>query len=73
VYVALHDTTMRSSVADGRIEQPRLADGGPDKLEAVGCPRCSYRTNAKSLVFERFFIRTGHPYKVVGGVRFFLF
>ncbi len=30
-----------------------------------------YRTNAQSRVFEEVFIRTGHPYKVVGGVRFY--
>ncbi len=30
-----------------------------------------YRTNAASRVFEEIFIRTGLPYKVVGGVRFY--
>ncbi|GAT66529.1 ATP-dependent DNA helicase PcrA [Planomonospora sphaerica] len=30
-----------------------------------------YRTNAASRVFEETFIRTGLPYKVVGGVRFY--
>ncbi|MFF4773082.1 DNA helicase PcrA [Microtetraspora fusca] len=30
-----------------------------------------YRTNAASRVFEEVFIRTGLPYKVVGGVRFY--
>src|SRR6478672_11959915 len=30
-----------------------------------------YRTNAQSRVFEEIFIRTGQPYKVVGGVRFY--
>jgi DNA helicase-2/ATP-dependent DNA helicase PcrA len=30
-----------------------------------------YRTNAQSRVFEEVFIRTGVPYKVVGGVRFY--
>ena len=30
-----------------------------------------YRTNAQSRVFEEVFIRTGQPYKVVGGVRFY--
>src|SRR3989440_11510317 len=30
-----------------------------------------YRTNAQSRVFEEVFIRTGLPYKVVGGVRFY--
>src|SRR3954447_1412890 len=30
-----------------------------------------YRTNAQSPVFEEVFIRTGQPYKVVGGVRFY--
>jgi DNA helicase II / ATP-dependent DNA helicase PcrA len=30
-----------------------------------------YRTNAQSRVFEEVFVRTGLPYKVVGGVRFY--
>lgn len=30
-----------------------------------------YRTNAQSRVFEEMFIRSGLPYKVVGGVRFY--
>ena len=30
-----------------------------------------YRTNAQSRAFEEVFIRTGQPYKVVGGVRFY--
>jgi DNA helicase II / ATP-dependent DNA helicase PcrA len=30
-----------------------------------------YRTNAQSRVFEEIFIRSGLPYKVVGGVRFY--
>jgi len=30
-----------------------------------------YRTNAQSRVFEEVFIRSGLPYKVVGGVRFY--
>ncbi len=30
-----------------------------------------YRTNAQSRVFEEVFIRTGLPYRVVGGVRFY--
>ncbi|GAA0997006.1 DNA helicase PcrA [Acrocarpospora macrocephala] len=30
-----------------------------------------YRTNSASRVFEEIFIRTGLPYKVVGGVRFY--
>ena len=30
-----------------------------------------YRTNAQSRVFEDVFIRTGLPYKIVGGVRFY--
>ncbi|MCL2541703.1 MAG: DNA helicase PcrA [Nocardioidaceae bacterium] len=30
-----------------------------------------YRTNAQSRVFEEIFMRTGMPYKVVGGVRFY--
>ncbi|WP_256840944.1 DNA helicase PcrA [Ornithinimicrobium cryptoxanthini] len=30
-----------------------------------------YRTNAQSRALEEVFVRTGHPYKVVGGTRFY--
>src|SRR5215472_3912667 len=43
-----------------------------DKGEATpGQVAVFYRTNAQSRVFEEVFIRTGMPYKVVGGVRFY--
>jgi DNA helicase II / ATP-dependent DNA helicase PcrA len=43
-----------------------------DKGEATpGQVAVFYRTNAQSRVFEEVFIRTGLPYKVVGGVRFY--
>ena len=49
-------------------EVDRLADEG----EATpGQVAVFYRTNAQSRVFEEIFIRTGLPYKVVGGVRFY--
>ena len=48
-------------------EIDRLTDGG---LRA-GDVAIFYRTNAQSRVFEEVFIRTGMPYKVVGGVRFY--
>jgi DNA helicase II / ATP-dependent DNA helicase PcrA len=46
----------------------RLADEG---LAAPGQVAVFYRTNAQSRVFEEVFIRSGLPYKVVGGVRFY--
>jgi DNA helicase-2/ATP-dependent DNA helicase PcrA len=47
-----------------------------DELSDAGAAKASdvavfYRTNAQSRVFEEVFIRTGLPYKVVGGVRFY--
>ncbi len=49
-------------------EVDRLSDEG----EAVpGQVAVFYRTNAQSRVFEEIFIRTGMPYRVVGGVRFY--
>ncbi len=47
-----------------------------DRLGSAGLARPGdvavfYRTNAQSRVFEEIFIRTGLPYKVVGGVRFY--
>ncbi|MEO3873525.1 DNA helicase PcrA [Nonomuraea sp. B12E4] len=49
-------------------EVDRLSD--EDGVKA-GDVAVFYRTNAASRVFEEIFIRTGLPYKVVGGVRFY--
>ena len=50
-------------------EIDKLTDGD-DGLRA-GDVAVFYRTNAQSRVFEEIFMRTGMPYKVVGGVRFY--
>lgn len=49
-------------------EVDRLTD---DEGIVPGQVAVFYRTNAASRVFEEIFIRTGLPYKVVGGVRFY--
>jgi DNA helicase-2/ATP-dependent DNA helicase PcrA len=49
-------------------EIDRLCDAGLARPADVAV---FYRTNAQSRVFEEVFIRTGLPYKVVGGVRFY--
>ncbi|WP_435809816.1 DNA helicase PcrA [Streptosporangium sandarakinum] len=49
-------------------EVDRLSD---DEGVTPGQVAVFYRTNAASRVFEEVFIRTGLPYKVVGGVRFY--
>nr|BFE86406.1 hypothetical protein GCM10020093_090070 [Planobispora longispora] len=49
-------------------EVDRLAD---EEGVTPGQVAVFYRTNAASRVFEETFIRTGLPYKVVGGVRFY--
>ncbi|MEV8633351.1 DNA helicase PcrA [Streptosporangium sp. NPDC051023] len=49
-------------------EVDKLAD---DEGVVPGQVAVFYRTNAASRVFEEIFIRTGLPYKVVGGVRFY--
>src|ERR1700722_16878376 len=49
-------------------EVDRLADAGE---ASPGDVAVFYRTNAQSRVFEEIFIRSGLPYKVVGGVRFY--
>ncbi|GAA5088512.1 DNA helicase PcrA [Thermocatellispora tengchongensis] len=49
-------------------EVDRLSD---DEGVQPGQVAVFYRTNAASRVFEEIFIRTGLPYKVVGGVRFY--
>jgi ATP-dependent DNA helicase UvrD/PcrA len=49
-------------------EIDRLTDEGK---ATPGDVAVFYRTNAQSRVFEEVFVRTGLPYKVVGGVRFY--
>jgi DNA helicase-2/ATP-dependent DNA helicase PcrA len=64
-YVADSEHDEAAFVAE---EVDRLADEG----EAIpGQVAVFYRTNAQSRVFEEVFIRSGLPYKVVGGVRFY--
>src|SRR5262249_57488771 len=53
-------------VGAGGVEQ--VADKGKAPPGQVAV---FYRTNAQSRVFEEVFIRTGLPYRVVGGVRFY--
>src|SRR5690606_33315105 len=63
-------------VADDQHDEARFVSAEIDKLTDAGHARPGdvavfYRTNAQSRVFEEVFIRTGQPYKVVGGVRFY--
>ncbi|WP_028642692.1 DNA helicase PcrA [Nocardioides sp. URHA0020] len=63
-------------VADDERDEARFVSEEIDKLTDEGDLRPGdmavfYRTNAQSRVFEEVFIRTGQPYKVVGGVRFY--
>jgi DNA helicase-2/ATP-dependent DNA helicase PcrA len=62
-------------VADDEHDEARFVSDEIDKLvdggRAAADVAVFYRTNAQSRVFEEVFIRTGQPYKVVGGVRFY--
>ena len=62
-------------VADDERDEARFVSDEIDKLSDAGLKAGEvaifYRTNAQSRVFEEVFIRTGLPYKVVGGVRFY--
>lgn len=62
-------------VADDERDEARFVSDEIDKLSdgghKAGDVAIFYRTNAQSRVFEEVFIRTGMPYKVVGGVRFY--
>ena len=62
-------------VADDEHDEARFVSDEIDKLTdeglRAGDVAVFYRTNAQSRVFEEVFIRTGQPYKVVGGVRFY--
>jgi DNA helicase II / ATP-dependent DNA helicase PcrA len=64
-YVADSEHDEAAFVAE---EVDRLADEG---LATPGQVAVFYRTNAQSRVFEEVFIRSGLPYRVVGGVRFY--
>jgi DNA helicase II / ATP-dependent DNA helicase PcrA len=64
-YVADSEHDEAAFVAE---EVDRLADAGE---ASAGDVAVFYRTNAQSRVFEEVFIRSGLPYKVVGGVRFY--
>ena len=62
-------------VADDERDEARFVSEEIDRLVddglRAGDVAVFYRTNAQSRVFEEVFIRTGQPYKVVGGVRFY--
>ncbi|MBZ5733227.1 DNA helicase PcrA [Nocardioides sp. TRM66260-LWL] len=62
-------------VADDERDEARFVSEEIDRLvddgARAGDVAVFYRTNAQSRVFEEVFIRTGQPYKVVGGVRFY--
>ncbi len=63
-------------VADDEHDEARFVAKEIDSLTDARAARPGdvavfYRTNAQSRVFEEVFIRTGMPYKVVGGVRFY--
>ncbi|RYC04921.1 DNA helicase PcrA [Nocardioides zhouii] len=63
-------------VSDDEHDEARFVSQEIDKLVDDAGVRPAdvavfYRTNAQSRVFEEVFIRTGQPYKVVGGVRFY--
>jgi DNA helicase-2/ATP-dependent DNA helicase PcrA len=62
-------------VADDEHDEARFVSDEIDKLSDAGVRAADvavfYRTNAQSRVFEEVFIRTGQPYRVVGGVRFY--
>ncbi|WP_184584097.1 DNA helicase PcrA [Lipingzhangella halophila] len=68
--------TLTGYVADNEHDEAAFVVGEIDNLTDEGA--CTpgevavfYRTNAQSRVFEDVFIRTGLPYKIVGGVRFY--
>ena len=62
-------------VADTEHDEARFVSDEIDRLTDAGTRAGDvavfYRTNAQSRVFEEIFMRTGMPYKVVGGVRFY--
>ncbi|MBX9391204.1 UvrD-helicase domain-containing protein [Streptomonospora nanhaiensis] len=71
-----HGPAIVGYVADNEHDEAAFVVQEIDRLTDDGA--CSpgqvavfYRTNAQSRVFEDVFIRTGLPYRIVGGVRFY--
>jgi DNA helicase-2/ATP-dependent DNA helicase PcrA len=63
-------------VAESEHDEAEFISGEIKKLSQDGISKYGdtaifYRTNAQSRVFEEVFMRSGLPYKVVGGVRFY--
>ena len=63
-------------VAESEHDEAEFISGEIKKLANEGISKYGdtaifYRTNAQSRVFEEVFMRSGLPYKVVGGVRFY--
>ncbi|MGL4831134.1 MAG: DNA helicase PcrA [Propionibacteriaceae bacterium] len=64
-YVADTDRDEAQFIAE---EIDALADAG---TSSYGDIAVFYRTNVQSRVFEEIFVRTGMPYRIVGGMRFY--
>jgi DNA helicase II / ATP-dependent DNA helicase PcrA len=69
-------TPIIGHVADNEHDEASFVVREIDRLTDAGDARPGdvavfYRTNAQSRVFEEVFIRTGMPYRIVGGVRFY--
>ena len=68
--------TLVGYVAENEHDEAEFISGEIKKLANEGISKYGdtaifYRTNAQSRVFEEVFMRSGIPYKVVGGVRFY--
>ncbi|MBU6263905.1 MAG: DNA helicase PcrA [Actinomycetales bacterium] len=68
--------TLVGYVAESEHDEAEFISGEIKKLSQDGISKYGdtaifYRTNAQSRVFEEVFMRSGLPYKVVGGVRFY--
>jgi DNA helicase-2/ATP-dependent DNA helicase PcrA len=69
-------STLVGYVAESEHDEAEFISGEIRKLANEGISKFGdtaifYRTNAQSRVFEEVFMRSGLPYKVVGGVRFY--
>ena len=69
-------TSLVGYVAESEHDEAEFISGEIKKLSQDGISKYGdtaifYRTNAQSRVFEEVFMRSGLPYKVVGGVRFY--
>lgn len=71
VYQMARDEHHEASLVYGKIEEMKRAGAGLKPALTYKDFAIFYRTNAQSRIFEEHFIRSGLPYNIVGGLKFY--